>query len=393
MDVEPAAATATAASAGHPDGRTSASACPTSGSSSPPRCGPPSRRPGRDRAPWWAPPEHLDTGRGQRPRHPRPSWPIAFGYLNTLFTQTIPFAGEEFGAGNSAQGVAGSLVRVGGVIALVVVAAADRRGRRKVMLGAAAAGCVLAVTGALAPSLAWLTASQMLARAFASALLILVGHRGRRGDAGRVPGLRRQPAGHGRRPGRRASASPPSTWPTSGPGAGGCSTSSPCWPCPPSPAPATACGRAGASSPPTPRSPIAGHGGRLAAPGRVGPAGQPVHRPPVPVQQPLPADRAGLQRRRASGCSRSSWARPRPSASSPAAGIADVRGRRIVAAVALVGGTACTVAFFFSGGWTPVGVGHGRQRRCRPPPSPPWASTGRSCSPPGCGARPTALIG
>ena len=56
----------------------------------------------------------------------------------------------------------------------MVVAAADRRGRRKALLWSAAAGCVLAATGALAPSLPWLTASQMLARAFATALVILV---------------------------------------------------------------------------------------------------------------------------------------------------------------------------------------------------------------------------
>ena len=70
--------------------------------------------------------------------------------------------------------------------------------------------------------------------------------------------------------------------------------------------------------------------------------------------------------------------------------IADVRGRRIVAAVALVGGTACTVAFFFSGRrLAAVGRGPSSATCCRPPPSPPWASTGRSCSPPACGARPT----
>ncbi|MEA2826067.1 MAG: hypothetical protein QOG43_506 [Actinomycetota bacterium] len=131
------------------------------------------RRPGRDRAPWWAPPEHLDGGAANA-LGTLAILAVAFGYLNTLFTQTIPFAGEEFGAGNSAQGVAGSVVRVGGMIALVVVAAADRRGRRRVMLGAATAGCLLAATGALAPSLGWLTASQLLARAFASALVVLV---------------------------------------------------------------------------------------------------------------------------------------------------------------------------------------------------------------------------
>jgi MFS family permease len=66
-------------------------------------------------------------------------------------------------------------VRLGGFLALMVVAMADRRGRRRVLLAASVAGCALAATGALAPSLPWLTASQTVARGFATALLLLVG--------------------------------------------------------------------------------------------------------------------------------------------------------------------------------------------------------------------------
>ena len=65
--------------------------------------------------------------------------------------------------------------RLGGFLALAVVALADRRGRRVVLLWASVTGCTLAVSGALAPSLAWLTASQTVARGFATALLLLVG--------------------------------------------------------------------------------------------------------------------------------------------------------------------------------------------------------------------------
>ena len=131
------------------------------------------RRPGRDRAPWWAPPAVLDA-RGASVLGSLALVAVVVGYLNTLFTQTIPFAGEEFGSGNSAEGVAGAVVRIGGLMALCVAATADRRGRRAVLLLSAAAGCSLAVTGALAPSLAWLTGSQVLARGFATALLLLV---------------------------------------------------------------------------------------------------------------------------------------------------------------------------------------------------------------------------
>ena len=131
------------------------------------------RAPSERRWPWWSPPARLDA-RAAAALATLAALSVLFGYLNTLFTQTIAFAGEEFGAGNSAQGVAGSVVRVGGLISLVVVATADRRGRRPVLLTASLAGCVLAAGGALAPSLAWLTASQVLARAFVTALLIVV---------------------------------------------------------------------------------------------------------------------------------------------------------------------------------------------------------------------------
>ncbi|MHB8670130.1 MAG: MFS transporter [Acidimicrobiales bacterium] len=129
-------------------------------------------RPQPGEVPWWAPPQTLDA-RASTALGTLAAIAVVYGYLNTLFTQTIAFAGEEFHAGNSAQGVAGSVVRLGGIVALVLTAVADRRGRRVVLLGCTVAGSALALTGALAPSLGWLTASQLLARAFASALLLV----------------------------------------------------------------------------------------------------------------------------------------------------------------------------------------------------------------------------
>ncbi len=130
-------------------------------------------RPGRTVAPWWAPPTRLDA-QAASVLGSLGLLAIVAGYLNTLFTQTIAFAGQEFGAGDTAQGVAGAVVRVGGLVALVVASVADRRGRRIVLLWSAGAGCVLALTGGLAPSLGWLTASQALARAFATALALVI---------------------------------------------------------------------------------------------------------------------------------------------------------------------------------------------------------------------------
>ncbi|HTJ73880.1 MAG TPA: MFS transporter [Acidimicrobiales bacterium] len=125
------------------------------------------------KAPWWAPPARLDA-RSASVLGTLALLTVAFGYLNTLFTQTVTFAGDEFHSDNGALGVAGSVVRIGGIVALLVVTQADRRGRKAMLVLSATAGSILAVTGALAPSLAWLTASQLLARAFATAILILV---------------------------------------------------------------------------------------------------------------------------------------------------------------------------------------------------------------------------
>jgi MFS family permease len=131
-------------------------------------------RPAPDRHHWWAPPVVLDA-RASTVLGSLAAVSVVLGYLNTLFTQTVTFAAAEFGASNGEQGVAGAVVRLGGFLALAVVAAADKRGRRGVLLWASAMGCALAVTGAASPSLPWLTVSQTVARGFATALLLLVG--------------------------------------------------------------------------------------------------------------------------------------------------------------------------------------------------------------------------
>jgi MFS family permease len=60
------------------------------------------------------------------------------------------------------------------VALFLTAAAADRLGRRRVIVGSATLGCVATATGALAPSLPWLAASQAVARPFGLAMLICV---------------------------------------------------------------------------------------------------------------------------------------------------------------------------------------------------------------------------
>ncbi|MGH9286661.1 MAG: MFS transporter, partial [Acidimicrobiales bacterium] len=306
-------------------------------------------RRGGEGTPWWAPPVRLDS-RAASVLGALALLAVVFGYLNTLFTQTIAFAGEEFGAGNSAQGLAGSVVRIGGIVALLVMTTADRRGRRRVVLATALAGSRLAVTGALSTSLAQLTVTQMLARGFASALLVLV----------TIMAAEEVPAGS------RAYAVSLLAM-AGGLGAGICVMAlrladlGPAgWrllylvPALALPALASVRHRLPESRrfvAPHGSAEISGHGGRLlllAASGLlanlfVAPQSQFGNRF-LRMERGFSGGRIGLF----------SVVVGTPAAIGIVVGghFADVRGRRLVAAVALVGGTICTLCFFFATGWT-----------------------------------------
>ena len=123
------------------------------------------------RPPWWAPPAAL-ASRGAGALASVAVLAVVGAYVTSLLGTTVAFAAREFGASTGEQAVAGTVVRVGVVLAMVVAAAADRRGRRFVVLGSLAASCVLTVAGALSPSLGWLAAGQVLARGLATGGLI-----------------------------------------------------------------------------------------------------------------------------------------------------------------------------------------------------------------------------
>jgi MFS family permease len=136
---------------------------------------PPPARGAPARTPWWAPPDRLDA-RSASVLGVLAAASLVTGYLGTLLTQSITYATEEFGIeGDRQQGYALATVRLGILLTLALVALADRRGRRSVLVATAAGGCLVAATGALAPNLAWLTASQTAARALSAGLAILIG--------------------------------------------------------------------------------------------------------------------------------------------------------------------------------------------------------------------------
>lgn len=125
------------------------------------------------RLPWWLPPARIDA-RAARTLTVLCALALLTGYLGTVLTQTVTFAGREFGSGTAAQGWALSVVRADVVVSLVLVAVADRRGRRTMLIASTAAGGILTALGALAPSLAVLAVTQVLARGFVTASVILL---------------------------------------------------------------------------------------------------------------------------------------------------------------------------------------------------------------------------
>ncbi len=131
------------------------------------------RAPGTGAQPKWAPPDRLES------RHvlvlgllAAVSMPSAF--VNTLFTQTVNFAADDFGISEQGQGVAGVVVRCGIVLALPFAVLADRLGRRRMIVLLAWLAPTLASLGALAPNFWVLTASQTVARPLGIALDLLI---------------------------------------------------------------------------------------------------------------------------------------------------------------------------------------------------------------------------
>ena len=99
---------------------------------------------------------------------------IPFAYVNTLFTQTVSFAADDFARSDSAIGFGAAIVRWGVLIVPPIALVADRVGRRKVLVGAAWGAPVLAALGALAPSYGWLVASQAVARPLALVINVMI---------------------------------------------------------------------------------------------------------------------------------------------------------------------------------------------------------------------------
>ena len=113
------------------------------------------------------------------PRHRRVLGLVALGsmlvaFTNTLFTQTVAYAADEFGVSNSAQGLGSAVVRWGIIISLPIVALADSHGRRPMIVATAWAAPLVCALGAFAPSFPALVATQTVGRPLSLTLDILL---------------------------------------------------------------------------------------------------------------------------------------------------------------------------------------------------------------------------
>lgn len=105
---------------------------------------------------------------------------VLAGFVSSLASRILTFAVDEFmpeatkTAQTSAVTTSLTIIRIGVVIALASLALADRVGRRRVLRFAVWAGLVATILGAVAPNLAFLVGVQTAGKNFGAAITILL---------------------------------------------------------------------------------------------------------------------------------------------------------------------------------------------------------------------------
>jgi len=123
---------------------------------------------------WWTPPDEVDATQALVIGLLAAA-SMSAAFINTIFTQTVGFAADDFGISETAKGDAGSIVRAGIVFALPAAVIADRIGRRRVLVFVAFLAPVLTMLGAVAPNFPLLVASQTVGRPMGIALAFVIG--------------------------------------------------------------------------------------------------------------------------------------------------------------------------------------------------------------------------
>jgi MHS family shikimate/dehydroshikimate transporter-like MFS transporter len=130
-----------------------------------------------DDVPWWAPPAPQDartTASVAAICLISAAWSYGGG-TGGLLTQTLPYAARVYGVGDEALGTGLALVRIGVVLALALGLLADRVGRRRFVIAAVVAHCVLTAAIGLAPSFLAYIGAHIALRCLDTALGIALG--------------------------------------------------------------------------------------------------------------------------------------------------------------------------------------------------------------------------
>jgi MFS family permease len=96
-------------------------------------------------------------------------------FCGALLTQNGDAVTDTFNRSDEALGLALAIARAGVLVSLVVIALADRLGRRRLVLTALVGACGANAIAALAPSFEVFTGAQLLTRAFVNACLVVAG--------------------------------------------------------------------------------------------------------------------------------------------------------------------------------------------------------------------------
>ncbi|MHB1130522.1 MAG: MFS transporter [Ilumatobacteraceae bacterium] len=99
---------------------------------------------------------------------------IPAAFTNTVFTQTVAYASDEFHISAQGQGFAAAIVRWGVIIALPCAALADRIGRRRMILITLWLAPLITSLGALSPNFEFLVMTQTIGRPLGLALNIFI---------------------------------------------------------------------------------------------------------------------------------------------------------------------------------------------------------------------------
>ncbi len=117
------------------------------------------------RRPLWAPADPTDSPRVASIATVCAGLLVA-GYCGGLFTQTLPYVRESFGASKADMGVALAVTRAGVLVGLIGATLADRRGRRRIIIASLIGVCISSAVSGVAANLATFSLMQVFVRGF-----------------------------------------------------------------------------------------------------------------------------------------------------------------------------------------------------------------------------------